>query len=164
MPGPGHVVTPVLARGGTLTRFQYGSSRHTLQVLHWQGDGGTGMARTSLAIVTNATGPEFHALDGALPHLSRPLVGVKVAGYIVWSMHALSRGGNDAANGLLNVQNASIGFPWVVGADFNRAPTRLGSTHGRRCIIIWSDDTALRRRIGLFCAIWRWNACECREQ
>ncbi|MGA9875199.1 MAG: endonuclease/exonuclease/phosphatase family protein [Solirubrobacteraceae bacterium] len=105
--------------GGTRTRGGYTIFHH-----QWDDQGN----RVNTALVTYAhLDPPFDvelAWAGEGPTW-RPALGILFRGAWIYSFHAISPNGADAAGVLARVANSAAGTNWWVGGDFNRDPLSL---------------------------------------
>ncbi|WP_405824684.1 FG-GAP-like repeat-containing protein [Streptomyces sp. NBC_01390] len=101
-----------------------------------------GQQRNGLAIVTRETVQDAVMLLVHSGRESRPMMGVLIDGTWYFSVHALSRGGVDAAAILDRAYNfvrlRSPGAQWQVLGDFNRNPAGMASRFQRH--IVRSDE------------------------
>jgi cytolethal distending toxin subunit B len=106
--------------GGTRTRGR----GHTIFHHAWD----NGANRVNTALVTDAQlDPPFAvelAWAGEGPTW-RPALGILFRGAWIFSFHAISPNGADAAGILARVANGAAGTDWWVGGDFNRDPLTL---------------------------------------
>ena len=112
-------IVRIFSLGGTSSR-PFGSI-----VFHqWDTKGG----RVNTALAYKGEAPEDAAVKLVWPATGanwRPSLGVKSAAGWVFSFHAISPKGPDAAEMLKAIVSAAGSDPWVVGADWNQEPGEI---------------------------------------
>jgi len=86
-----------------------------------------GANRVNLAIVSRVQADEVFVLPPPTT-ASRPIIGIRIGNDAFFSIHALSRGGNDAGAIITAVDEFFRNRPeinWMVAGDFNREPSML---------------------------------------
>ena len=83
--------------------------------------------RVNLALVSNRRADEIIILPPPTT-ASRPIIGIRILSDVFFSIHALSRGGNDSGAIITSVYEHFRGrmdLNWLILGDFNRDPSRL---------------------------------------
>ena len=113
-----------------LDMYTWGTTRTLKYILFYPSDPNGN--RCNLAIVSKVA-PANPTTDGILlypaaPPVWRPVIGMLVNHIGVFSIHAISPGGNDAPGLLNSVATYMGGNPWTVSGDYNREPgTMVGA-------------------------------------
>lgn len=128
-------VEVALPGGGGFTQVDYyawGGTRsrpaHSIAFHHWDELGN----RVNTAIVSNTFVPPMPPISllwGPGP-VWRPAVAWNVGGGWVFSFHAISPGGPDAAGTVGAIPGLVGGAAWVIGGDFNREPNSFAIPGG----------------------------------
>jgi cytolethal distending toxin subunit B len=118
--------------GFSVSYYTWGTPRTLKHILWMKTDPNSN--RVNLAIVSRIAPTAFL---GAAPGLNngRPAIGMRItdpntnATWDVFTLHAWSGGGNDAAGLLTNI-NTLAGVKWAALGDFNRIPGNLQAPNG----------------------------------
>lgn len=111
----------------TISEWRPGGSRGATYYIYWlQTDPGAN--RVNIAIVTDRRADGWTTAYGGANGAGRPALGVRIGGDVIWSVHALSNGGNNGSQLLQNINAASGTRWWSALGDWNRAPDSL---HGQ---------------------------------
>lgn len=90
-----------------------------------------GANRVNLAIVSRYRADDVYVIDSGIPVLtSRPAVGIRIDRDVFLDVHALARGGTDAARLVQRVYQffsteERRHLNWLMAGDFNRSPNSL---------------------------------------
>lgn len=89
-----------------------------------------GARRVNLAIVSGRQADEVFVISQSTiaPEVSRPVIGIRLGNDVFFNIHALARGGGDAAALVTAVHDHFVGQPsinWLIAGDFNRDPANL---------------------------------------
>jgi cytolethal distending toxin subunit B len=118
-----------------LKMYTWGTSRATKYILYFPWD--VAGNRCNLAVVSNIR-PIDPANDGFLFYpdflpVHRPVIGMMVNNIAIFSIHAISGGGNDAPGLINKVDTSMAGSNWTVSGDYNRTPGSMVGTGGVIC-------------------------------
>lgn len=113
-----------------LDMYTWGTARTLKYILFYPSDPNGN--RCNLAVVSNIAilnpANDGYLLFPAAAPIWRPVIGLDINGIGVFTIHAISPGGNDAP-GLLNSVAGFMGAnPWTVSGDYNRDPNSLAGT------------------------------------
>ena len=89
-----------------------------------------GARRVNLAIVSGRQADEVFVIsqNTIAPEVSRPVIGIRLGNDVFFNIHALARGGGDAAALVTAVHDRFVDQPnlnWLIAGDFNRDPANL---------------------------------------
>ena len=114
-----------------------------------------GARRVNLAIVSGRQADEVFVISQSTiaPEVSRPVIGIRLGNDVFFNIHALARGGGDAAALVTAVHDRFVDQPnlnWLIAGDFNRDPaiSYLGLIQGSQI------THALLRKILQHILVW----------
>lgn len=130
VPASAQLIQANVAGIAGLDMYTWGTQRTLKYILFYPADPNGN--RCNLAVVTKSAiaNPNTNGvlLYPAAAPIWRPVIGMSINGIGVFSIHAISPGGNDAP-GLLNSVAGYMGAnAWTVSGDYNRDPSTMGGT------------------------------------
>lgn len=126
VPASARLINPNFNGVVNLRYYTWGTNRTNKHILFYPSDPNGN--RCNLAMVSTNAPTGGGIVVPAVAPVWRPALGFQIdATHYVFSLHAISPNGPDAAN-LLNAINATVGAPgnfWIAAGDYNRASSDL---------------------------------------